>query len=103
MEILFPYKDFKYNKTSLPELGIVVRFKNTNAYLLGNLSKTIQKDIAKNIEVGKQKNISEYYHSMTDSKLDPNLFEKINSEFIFSTNEKTMLLVSDGEEWTLKK
>src|SRR3989344_294445 len=95
MKILFPYESFKFNKTSLPELGIEVAYKNASAYLLGALSKTIQKDIMNNFEINEGENIVEYYHSMTDSKLSAELLQKINPQYIFSTKEKSMRLVSD--------
>ena len=110
-KVLFPNKDFKYNKTSLPELGLLTSYKNTNAYLLGNLSKTIQKyilkNLAKDMEVigmqnSKSEDIVEYYHSMSKTKLSDELFEFINPKYIFSTKEKTMYLKSDGDRWYKK-
>jgi len=99
MEILFPYENFKFNKTSLPELGLNIHYGSTSAYFLGNLSKTIQKDISNNFKINESENIVEYYHGMTDSKLFAELLEKINPKYVFSTKEKSMHLVSDREEW----
>ncbi len=103
ISILFPIRDFKYNKTSLPELGLEIVYKNTNAYLLGNLSKTIQKYIFRNMELNSSKkdseNIIEFYNSAIESKVSAELLEKINPKFIFSTREATIHFVSDGEGW----
>ena len=52
-----------------------------------------------NIEINKGQNIVEFYNSMADGKVSEELLEAINPEFIFSTNEKTMRLISDGEGW----
>ncbi len=97
-EILFPYEEFKFNKTSLPELGLAILYKDTGAYLMGNLSKTIQKDIAQNLSVT-TKNILEYYHSATDTKVSPDLVEKLDPKFTFSTKEKSIKWISEGVEW----
>ena len=99
LKVLFPYAEFKFNKSSLPELGLAIVYKDTAAYLIGSLSKTIQKDILENIEINKGQNIVEFYNSMADGKVSEELLEAINPEFIFSTNEKTMRLISDGEGW----
>ena len=101
LKILFPYEDFKFNKSSLPELGLEISHRNTSAYLIGNLSKTIQKDILKNLEPNKE-NIVEFYNSMAGGKVFTELVEAIDPEFIFSTKEKTMHLISDGERWIKK-
>ncbi len=99
IDILFPYEGFKFNKTSLPELGIAISYKNASVYLLGNLSKTIQRDILKNIEIKTSENIIEFYNSAIGSKVSPELLQKINPRFTFTTKEKTMHLISDGTEW----
>jgi beta-lactamase superfamily II metal-dependent hydrolase len=102
IKILFPYEGFKYNKTSLPELGIELNYKNTGVFLIGNLSKTIQKDIAKSFEIKTEENIVEYYNSASKTKVSDELLEKIKPKFTFSTNEKTMYLISDGDGWAKK-
>lgn len=99
LKILFPYGDFKFNKTSLPELGLLIEYKNTSAYLLGNLSKTIQKDIYNSFEVKSNNNIVEFYNSMGETKVHAELLEKIDAEFVFNTKEKELRVVSDGEGW----
>lgn len=99
MDIFFPYKEFKFNKTSLPELGLSISYGSTTAYLLGNLSKTIQNDIANSIEIRKGNNVVEYYNSAIESKISNELMKKINPKFTFSTKEKTMHLVSNGSAW----
>jgi beta-lactamase superfamily II metal-dependent hydrolase len=90
LNILFPYKDFKYNKTSLPELGMSISYSSTTVYLLGNLSKTIQKDIAKYIGTSTDKNIVEFYNTASDTKVSTELIKKINPEYIWSTKERTI-------------
>ena len=100
LDTFFPYADFKFNKTNLPELGMSVSCGSTTAYFLGNLSKTIQKDIYNNTNFKKDnKNISEFYNNASSSKVYSDLIKKINPEFIFSTKEKTTHFVSDGEGW----
>ncbi len=102
IRILFPNENFKYNKTSLPELGLRIDYKNTSLYLIGNLSKTIQKYIFRNLGEVKDYNIVEYYNSAIESKVSKELLDKIKPKFIYSTKEKTMHLISDGEEWVKK-
>ena len=99
LNILFPYKEFKFNKSSLPELALEINYKNTSAFLLGNLSKTIQKNINLDLEIINTENVIEFYNSAIDSKVSKELIEKIKPKFIFSTKEKTLHLISDGEEW----
>lgn len=99
VEILFPYRDFKFNKSSLPEFALRISFKGTSAYLLGNLSKTIQKDIFKNTEINNNKNVLEFYNSMSEGRVFDELVKKISPEFIFSTKEKAMHLISNGDSW----
>lgn len=99
INVLFPYEGFKYNKSSLPELAFKISYKDTSAYLMGNLSKTIQKDILKNTEINGGDNIIEFYNSMVEGRVSEELLEKINPEFTFSTKEKTANLVSDGLSW----
>lgn len=99
IRVLFPYNEFKFNKSSLPELGASLVHRNTSAYFFGNLSKTIQKDILKNVEINEGTNIIEFFNSMADSKVSAELLEKIKPEFTFSNKEKTMHLISNGEKW----
>lgn len=100
-KILFPYDGFKFNKTNFPELGLALLYKDTTAYLMGNLSKTVQKDILKNTEISKGENIIEFYNSMADGKVSTELLEAIDPKFTFSTKEKTAHLVSDGLFWRI--
>src|SRR3989344_4051646 len=129
LRVLFPYKGFKFNKTSLPELGMSISYGSTTVYLLGNLSKTIQKDILKSMNLNitanndlvegnviendidnkvkdneksqddESQNIVEYYNSAIESKVYSDLLERIDPKFIFSTKEKTTHMISDGESW----
>ncbi len=101
IRILFPSQNFKYNKTSLPELGLQIKYRNTSAFLIGNLSKTIQKYIARNIRET-QNNMIEFYNTATESKVSKELLDKIKPKFTFSTKEKSMHLISDGEGWIRK-
>ncbi len=101
IDVLFPYGDFKFNKSSLPELGFSLSSASTSVYFLGNLSKTVQKDIVKNLEVITNENIIEFYNSAIDSKVSQELLEKLNPKFIFSTKEKTAHAVSSGTAWKI--
>jgi competence protein ComEC len=107
IKILFPNNNFKYNKTSLPELGLQIKYNNTSAYLIGNLSKTIQKYIAKNISStartgGMSNSIVEFYNSASESKVSKELLDKVKPKFIFSTKERTTHFISDGNGWIKK-
>ncbi len=95
VNVIFPNPDFKFNKTSLPELALDISYNNTSLYLLGNLSKTIQKYISKNIKPNKE-NIIEFYHSGIDTKVSNDLTEKIKPKYIFNKKEKTTRWISDG-------
>lgn len=103
VNILFPYENFKFNKTSLPELGLSISYGSTTAYFIGNLSKTIQKYIFRNntFNIGGD-NIIEIYNSALSSKVYDRLFEVIHPSFIFNTKEKTTHLISDGVSWKRK-
>ena len=99
VEVLFPYEDFKFNKTSLPELALGIGYKDTTVFLLGNISKTIQKNIAKSLIVNSKENIVEYYNSGIESKVSKDLVEKIKPRYMFTTKEKPTSWISDGLEW----
>ena len=99
IHVLFPNKDFKFNKTSVPELGIELEYQKTHAFLIGNLSKTIQKDIRQDIKVKDSQNIVEFYNSMADGKVSEELLELINPIFTWNTKEKTTRVISDGFSW----
>jgi competence protein ComEC len=99
IKIFFPNKDFKYNKTSLPELALQVEYKNTAVFLMGSLSKTIQKNIARDFATSTTSNLLEYYHSGIDSRVSDLLIDKIQPEFMFTTKERSLEWISDGEEW----
>lgn len=100
VDILFPNEDFKYNKSSLPELGLSISYTDTAVYLIGNLSKTIQKNIAKDLEINTKENLIEFYNSASESKVSADLIEKIRPKFIFSTKEKSIRWVSNGFFWS---
>ncbi len=97
--ILFPNTDFKYNKTSLPELGLSLLYMDTGVYLIGNLSKTIQKNLAKDLEIKTKENLIEFYNSAIESKVSTDLIKKINPKYTFSTKEKSTRWVSSGFFW----
>jgi competence protein ComEC len=99
LKVLFPYKNFKFNKTSLPELALLFEYKNNGLFLLGNLSRTIQKDIAKNVEIKTVENLLELYNSGVDSKVSAELLDLIKPKYIFTTKEKSTDWFSDGEVW----
>lgn len=99
INVLFPNSDFKFNKTSLPELGLSLSYGSTGVFLIGNLSKTIQKDIANSLEVKTDQNLVEFYNSGGDSKVSAELMGMIKPKFIFTTKEKTVHFVSEGEVW----
>ncbi len=102
INILFPYQGFKFNKTSIPDLGLKIEFNKTAIFLFGNLSKTIQKDISKNIEIKTEDNLIEYYNSATETRVFKDLINKIKPKYIFNTKEKSKHFVSDGENWEEK-
>lgn len=94
--ILFPNTDFKFNKSSLPELGLSLSYGSTGIFLVGNLSKTIQKNIASSLEVKTDQNLVEFYNNGGDSKVSADLIKKIKPKFTFTTKEKTVHFVSNG-------
>lgn len=102
VKILFPSGDYKFNKTSLPELGLSFEYKDTSLFLIGNLSKTIQKDIAKGMVINSKENIVEYYNTATDSRVSKELINMIKPKFVFSTKEKSIRWTSDGFFWIKK-
>lgn len=102
IKVLFPNQDFKFNKTSLPELALSLVYNDTSGYLIGNLSKTIQKNIAKSLKINTTQNIVELYNSATESKVNDELLGLIKPKFIFSTKEKTTRFYSDGFSWRIK-
>ncbi len=99
--VVFPNSDFKYNKTSLPELGLIFEYNKTQLFLIGNLSKTIQKYISKSLNASVSQNLLEFYNSNGKAKNSEDLLEKIKPKFIFSTKEKSTSWVSDGFSWKL--
>jgi competence protein ComEC len=99
IDVLFPRADYKFNKSSLPELGFSVSYGSTSVFLIGNLSKTIQKDIASQLEVKTDQNLVEFYNGGGESKVSGDLIEKIKPKFTFTIKEKTVHFVSEGEGW----
>ncbi len=99
LEIIFPYEDFNFNKTSTPELGALLHYQSTSLYLLGNLSRTIQKDIFKYISPQISDSIVEFFHTGSPAKVFKQLIDSLHPYFIFTTREKTTHLISNGREW----
>jgi len=102
LDVLFPRVDFKFNKSSLPELGFSISYSTTSVYLMGNLSKTIQKDIAGILsaqDVKSDQNLIEFYNSGGESKVSKELIEKLKPSFVFTTKEKAVGFESSGERW----
>jgi competence protein ComEC len=64
LNILFPYEEFSYTKSNLPELGMSLIFNSISAYFLGDLSKGIQKALVNDAE---KTDIVEYAHSAGDA------------------------------------
>ena len=95
-EVMFPNSNFKYNKTSLPELALRVDYKNSSVFLMGNVSKTIQKYISKEISINHNESLVEFYNSAIDSKVNKEFISIVKPIFIFSTKEKTTKWISDG-------
>lgn len=73
--VLFPDPDFKFNKTSLPELILHISYRTSTILLLGDVSKTIQKSVIS--EVGKV-SIVEYAHAAAKSRVSPELLSHID-------------------------
>lgn len=106
LNVLFPYEDYKFNKSSLPELGFSISYFDTAMYFFGNLSKAIQKDIAKSqadtaiIQNNKpDQNLVEFYNNGGDTKVAKELINLIKPKYIWNTKEKTSHYFSEGEEW----
>lgn len=100
MDVLFPVPNFKYNKTSLPELALAFVYKKSGLYLFGKLSKTIQKNVLKNMDVLTTDNLVEFYNSDGKNKNFDDLVSEIKPKYVFTTKEKTSNWVTGGEDWT---
>ncbi len=99
LSVLFPIPNFKYNKTSLPELALAFVYKKSGLYLFGKLSKTIQKNISKNMDVLTTDNLMEFYNSDGKNKNSDDLVSEIKPKYIFTTKEKSTSWVTDGFSW----
>lgn len=84
--ILFPDSIFRFNKTSKPEMVIHLSFASTSALFLGDVSKTIQKSFVSLVE---HINLVEYAHSASDSRVSPDLFDKIDPDFVVINKKAT--------------
>ncbi|MDP3962352.1 MAG: hypothetical protein Q8Q03_00585 [bacterium] len=80
--VLFPDLLFKYNKTSLPEMVLEIEYGETRLLLLGDVSKTIQKSLIAEID---KVNVVEYAHGGANSRVSPDLLEKINPDSIVNS------------------
>lgn len=99
LQILFPYEGFSFNKTSTPELGMRLEYGKTTLYILGNLSRTIQKDIFTYLHPYKEFSVIEFFHTGSPAKVYKDLIDALNPYFIFTTRERTTRVFSDGEVW----
>ena len=82
--ILFPDPNFKYNKTSMPEMVLNISYSTTSILLLGDVSKTIQKSFISEIN---KVDIIEYAHGAGDSRTSFDLFDKVDPEFVIISKQ----------------
>ncbi len=87
-EVLFPDPNFKYNKSSVPELLFRVSIATTSMVFLGGSSKTIQKSLS--AEIGKV-HLVEFAHGATKSRVSADLLLVLNPEVIVSSKREGTL------------
>ncbi len=87
-KVLFPDPDFKYNKSSLPELVLQVDYKDTTLVFLGDSSKTIQKSFIKDLE---KIYLVEFAHGATKSRVSADLVSKLQPEVTVSAKREETL------------
>ena len=86
--ILFPDPDFRYTKSSLPELVLEIDYKDSSLVLLGEISTAIQKKLSS--ELG-HVHLIEFSHGATKSRVSADLLQKLRPEVIVSSKrEKTL-------------
>ena len=94
IEVLFPVQsnDFKYSKSSSPELVLVVSFKDFNFLILGNVSKKIQKYLLSDTflvsNFATSTNALIIPHSLSKSNTDERLLDMLNHKIIIYSQTK---------------
>ena len=94
IEVLFPVQsnDFKYSKSSSPELVLVVSFKDFNFLILGNVSKKIQKYLLSDTflvsNFATLTNALIIPHSLSKSNTDERLLDMLNHKIIIYSQAK---------------
>ena len=94
IEVLFPVQsnDFKYSKSSSPELVLVVSFKDFNFLILGNVSKKIQKYLLSDTflvsNFATLTNALIIPHSLSKSNTDERLLDMLNHKIIIYSQTK---------------
>ena len=91
IEVLFPiqFTDFKYSKSSSPELVLVISYKDFNFLILGNVSKKIQKYLLSDTflvsNFATSTNALIIPHGLSKSNTDERLLDTLNHKiFIYS-------------------
>jgi len=94
IEVLFPVQsnDFKYSKSSSPELVLVVSYKDFNFLILGNVSKKIQKYLLSDTflvsNFATLTNALIIPHSLSKSNTDERLLDMLNHKIIIYSQAK---------------
>ena len=94
IEVLFPVQsnDFKYSKSSSPELVLVVSYKDFNFLILGNVSKKIQKYLLSDTflvsNFATSTNALIIPHSLSKSNTDERLLDMLNHKIIIYSQTK---------------
>jgi beta-lactamase superfamily II metal-dependent hydrolase len=84
-DVMFPYPDFKYNKTSLPEIVLKVAYGTTTLLFLGDVSKTIQKSILSELD---SIYLVEFAHMATKSRVSADLLAQLRPSVITSSKRE---------------
>lgn len=107
IEVFFPVQSetFKYSKASAPELVLKIRHDNYNFFLLGNVSKKVQKFLALNSDgsddpmkdsAGKisprENNILILSHGLSKTNTDENFLDLIKPHKIIYTQAKSTII-----------
>jgi competence protein ComEC len=87
-DVLFPDPDFKFNKTSTPEMVLSLTYGTTTLLFLGDTSITIQKRIARDVESAY---LVEFAHGATKSRVSADLLGKFEPKVIVSTKRAETL------------
>lgn len=94
IEVLFPvqFTDFKYSKSSSPELVLVVSYKDFNFLSLGNVSKKIQKYLLSDTflvsNFATSTNALIIPHGLSKSNTDERLLDTLNHKIIIYSQAK---------------